>query len=299
MKISFLILQYNNSEDTLKCVKSINDVCSKSCNIQIVIVDNASPRINKIEFESALSDYSNLNVEIIYSKENVGFSKGNNLGYMAVVKFNPDYLCVTNNDIIFKTMNFDKIVDDIYNCTKFDILGPDIYSPENKNHQNPLAFHCQTKDEAIELKTNLESDLKYYNSGTVPPKRQENVKNKFKQALKQSSFGGIIKSIQYNIYKRKNEIILHGSCLIVSQKYILRSTKMFYPETFMYHEEYLLGLRCKREKFKTIYSPRIKVIHNNGKSVETVSKDMVQRMIFSSNAMLHAVNIYINELENQ
>ena len=42
MKISFLILQYNNYEDTLKCFKSINDVCSNYYSGKIDLYETAN-----------------------------------------------------------------------------------------------------------------------------------------------------------------------------------------------------------------------------------------------------------------
>ena len=298
MKISFLSLQYNNVKDTMKCLESIKETCGSGCVLQVIIIDNNSHNMVKEDFENRLKEYRNkMNIKVIYSDKNLGFSRGNNLGYCEVKKFDPDFLFVTNNDIIFQNSYLPKVLNKIYEKTEFDLLGPDIYSPENKNHQNPLDFHCPKLEEAVEWKKLLTDELSYYEKGVVPPKNKKTLKMLIKMKAKESLFGGIIKKIQYEIFKKNKEIILCGACIITSRNYIRKSEKMFYPETFMYYEEYLLGLRCKKEMFKVSYDPKLKVIHNNGKSVATISSDMIKRMIFCNQAKLDAIDIYINELK--
>lgn len=91
MDISIIIVNWNTGKLLYNCVKSIveNTIGVK---YEIIIVDNNSQddSCNKIE-----DDFQN--VKIIYSKENLGFSKGNNLG---IKNSKGEYLLLLNPDTI-------------------------------------------------------------------------------------------------------------------------------------------------------------------------------------------------------
>ena len=67
--ISFIIVCFNSGDVIEDCIKSI------SPNNKIVIVDNLGSIQTKKYLENKF-----LNVEVIISKENLGYGKGNNLG---------------------------------------------------------------------------------------------------------------------------------------------------------------------------------------------------------------------------
>lgn len=109
-KFSFVILHYQTTNDTIKCVESIlENVRFDSFNI--IIVDNGSTNNSgQILREKYLNNY---NIQIIESFENLGFAKGNNLGYN-YAKYNTksDFICLLNNDTYIEQENFiEKIVD--------------------------------------------------------------------------------------------------------------------------------------------------------------------------------------------
>ena len=118
--ISFIILHYNNIDDTCECIESIMTKC-KDRKFSIVVVDNNS--LNSID-EKRIRKYTN---DVIKNTENLGFAKANNLGAKyAIKKYNSDFLCVINNDTLILDDDF---VDEIYSCyaeTKFDMMGPKI-----------------------------------------------------------------------------------------------------------------------------------------------------------------------------
>ena len=81
-KIVYLILHYLTYDETIKCVDSIKSY-NKNNDYEIVIVDNGS---NNRTGERLLNDYKKeKNVHIIISKENLGFARGNNLGFKYII----------------------------------------------------------------------------------------------------------------------------------------------------------------------------------------------------------------------
>lgn len=90
MDVSVIIVNYNTKEITRNCIESI---FAKTCglNFEIILVDNASTDGSKELFEK------DTRIKYIYSNENLGFGRANNLGYM---QSKGDYLFLLNSDTL-------------------------------------------------------------------------------------------------------------------------------------------------------------------------------------------------------
>ena len=92
MDLSVIIVSYNVKELLKNCLESVSKF-TQDLKYEIIVVDNAST-------DDSVSDLSNL--KLILSKENGGFSKGNNLGIKQakgkyILLLNPDTLLVENS----------------------------------------------------------------------------------------------------------------------------------------------------------------------------------------------------------
>jgi GT2 family glycosyltransferase len=91
MKVAVIILNWNQPEFTIDCVKSVLRQSYKD--FQIVVVDNASTDDSVKRFESSFG--KNKKVKIIKNKKNDGYAGGNNVG----VKLSKSkYVVILNND---------------------------------------------------------------------------------------------------------------------------------------------------------------------------------------------------------
>lgn len=99
MDISIIIVNWNTGKLLYNCVKSIVEN-TRSVNYEIIIVDNNSMDNS---CENIENDFES--VKIIYSKENLGFSKGNNLG---IKEAKGKYLLLLNPDTIILDYAIDK-----------------------------------------------------------------------------------------------------------------------------------------------------------------------------------------------
>ncbi|MBI3558938.1 glycosyltransferase family 2 protein [Candidatus Gottesmanbacteria bacterium] len=103
MDLSVIIVSYNVKELLKNCLESILKY-TQNLKYEIIVVDNASTD-NSVSYLRSLS-----NLKLILSKENGGFSKGNNLGIKEakgkyILLLNPDTLLVENSlKIIFDWM---------------------------------------------------------------------------------------------------------------------------------------------------------------------------------------------------
>ena len=125
-KFSFIILHYKNLKDTIECIESIKKIKTDD-EVSIVVVDNNSLSNDE---EKQLKKYTN---DIIKLKENMGFAKGNNAGCSyATKKYNPDFLCVINNDTVINQKDFLKVIVNCYEKTKINIMCHKIIKNKGK-----------------------------------------------------------------------------------------------------------------------------------------------------------------------
>lgn len=102
MCCSLVILNYNDKERAL----NLAEKCSRfECINHIIIVDNCSPD-NSFEW---LVKNNRLNIDIIQTKKNGGFSYGNNYGAKYIIeKYDPQYILFANTDTIFEENSLKK-----------------------------------------------------------------------------------------------------------------------------------------------------------------------------------------------
>ena len=126
MKFTFVILHYLTTEDTVECIDSIIKNI-KYDNYNIIVVDNGSYNNSGEKLKRIYE--SNKSIKIILNKNNLGFAKGNNLGFnYAKYELNSDFVALINNDTIINQYDFITNIIKSYNKYNFDILGPDIRS---------------------------------------------------------------------------------------------------------------------------------------------------------------------------
>lgn len=278
-KVVFLVLHYNSMEVTRECINSIKQLEHQE-RIEIVIVDNASPNGSGKILEEEYKNDEHIHVRL--NSENAGFSKGNNFGYEYIKSnLNVQYLIVANNDIVFKQPDFLNSLDQEYEESKFDILGPDIWNTCLNVHQNPLDHSVRQKKDVDRTIRFNQIALKYY--GMLYPllciAEKKSAKKRYKQLDKEFLF-------------RQEGVCLMGACLIFSEQYVLSKNKIFSPETYFYYEEYILTLQALREKRKIVYSPDIAVDHKEGSSTNSISSKNRLKKKFVMQNMLDAAKIY-------
>ena len=136
--ICYVILHYKNMDDTIKCVESLNNTAD--CSSRYIIVDNGSGDGSGEKLELLYRDNAQCNVLIL--PENLGFSKGNNEGYQyAKQKFHPDYIVITNNDVVFFQKDFEKKIMQIIN----DLREIDGFNNNPLNEKYLLGYYEERK----------------------------------------------------------------------------------------------------------------------------------------------------------
>lgn len=263
--IVFIILNYNGEFDTIKCVDSImNNMQTEK--FKIIIVDNGSTDCSGEKLNSIYYDQEY--VEVILSDKNLGFSKGNNLGCSyAINKFDPDVLCVFNNDTYIDDNLFENKIRDLYKGG-FDILAPKIWNVRGSYNQNPFnaIYSLDGVSEAIKKNTIQQILLKF----KLYPLYYLYAKN--------------------SKYKFRHNSA-HGAALIFSRHYYERFKEVFPEFTFMYGEENLLEYRKNKFKLKLIFDFSLTVFHSDSNSTKKATKNKVNKWKFQTEKIGESLNV--------
>lgn len=260
-KIVFVILHYETIDDTKNCIESLMKYTKKN-NIEIVVVDNGS-KVGKLNDLEDLYK-NNKFIKFIRSEINLGFAKGNNIGFeYAKRNLNPEFIILTNSDTVFEQINFIEKLESLYEEYKFDVAGPKIISLADGKNQNPV--------------------MRIYNN--VGDVKKRIFKFKILYYLGLINLDRFLKShFSKEIIEVKKEfdgdIQLHGACLIFSKNFI-NTYSGLYDKTFMYGEESILKYIVERDNMKMMYLDEIEMLHKEGSSTDAIyGKGRAKRLFF-------------------
>lgn len=285
-KFVVVILNFNTAEQTINMVESIQRNKNTLSNINIVIVDNASTDGSGKYLKN---NYSNdKQVHVIENLENNGFAAGNNIGYQYGRKANPNFIILSNSDVLIKEERFFDNISKVYDDEKFAVLGPDVFNPNTNIHQSPLYYDKKVDNKyIIRRKAFLRvNQLKNILSFLFPKLMAKVIKaNKLKNERER------------NHSKQHTDVAIHGSFMIFSKKYMEIFPKGICDATFMYGEEDILLYFCQAHKLKTVYNPKIQVLHFEGQSTLKANKNIYKAEKFKQKNMKKSMMIlekYIN-----
>lgn len=234
----FIVVNYNNSDLSVSCVKSIFE--QSSDNVDVIVVDNNST----VEEKQVLQELENQsNVDIIYLNENIGYFpalvKGQELAYL---KYDYTYLILANNDLIFgadfvRTLSLLKVESNVM------VISPDIVTIDGV-HQNPHFVNklsCLRKFlYSIYYKTYYISLIMNFILNIFSLKRAK--KNK-------------------PYYDKEQKIYLgFGACFILTRTF-MSDVKFVDTRSFLMGEEQLLMRQVEVHKGIIYYIPTLKVTH--------------------------------------
>lgn len=279
--IVFLILHYNIQSETILCVNSIFDKI-KNNDFHIVIVDNGSPN----QSGKALQQHYEKNdkVSVLLSLENIGFAKGNNLGFKYIKdNFATKFICMMNNDTEIIQDNFYAIIEQSYQKDKFAVLGPKIIlnngviNPINKRE---LSVKAMRND--IYLLQFLRFINFFYIRDLLVPlknKKEMNINNK-------------------DVNEQSENCILHGCCWIFSPIYI-EIFDGIYEGTFLYREEEFLYLRILENHMKMLYNPSLLLRHHEDMATTSVHKTSRSKNEFVYRNNLQSTRLLLKTLKEK
>lgn len=259
MKTAIIILNYNNVEDTIRCIKSIY-ATTPIDKIEVVVVDNGSKGDIVATLQSFIEQFAP-SVKLITLPKNIGYARANNAGYQSVADDNNiEFLAIMNNDII---------------------LTQDIVTPLT-------AKLSTTADCALisPLIRNNDGAISNYSARRAESLRENFIKWMF---LHRDCLGILSKIAQRRnmtpaqISQRILEIDIPSGCCFIVRKSLFGDLGGFDPNTFLYYEEDILCSKIRKLGLKNYLDASISVIHKGGATTSEVSKNFIARTLVESN----------------
>lgn len=277
---AFVVLHYRAIDMTRKCVECLKALDGDK---HIVIVDNASP--NGTGEQLAVEYADDCMVTVILGKENVGFARGNNLGVRYVCdELDADFVCVLNNDVEINQQGFISGIEAIYAAHPFDLLGPDILSVFSGIHQSPKTLHnCDletVRKKRCFVRRSQNPILLLLSSGEKNSPAIWRIAQRRRRAAQ-----NIDSSVP------AEGVVLHGSCVIFSRRYLLDHPEPFYPKTFMYYEMEILDWLCRQEGRVVRYDPSISVLHYQYVASRMEYRSIIKRSKFVMDCLLQSLDV--------
>lgn len=232
--VSIIIVNYNTKSVTLKCINSIFEY-TKKITFEVILVDNASTDGSREAFSN------DKRIKFLYSKKNLGFGGGNNLGFQSSVG---DCILLLNSD----TVLLEDSISILYEFYR-----------ENEEKLKIGALGCVLVDE----------NLNHNGSSHSFPHLSDFIKPFYDKYKKKTRVNELL--FQNQDYTEVECIT--GADLFISRAMINRIGGLFDPNIFMYNEESELEYRIYKIGYKRIITNRTRIKHLKGTSLKTLSTE--------------------------
>lgn len=252
--LGIAIINFNTYEKTIDCIDSIRKVMD--ADYKIYLLDNDSPNNSGTILMQKYS--SDKDIELILSKENLGYARGNNLCIQRMIEDHCDYGIISNNDIICGS-KINQLIVDLQENEDFLLVGPKVYHP---NGEVQLSIRLKKYGRLEYLRKYTRLSKLFSQERQMEYKEIEKIKH--------------LTSVQW----------VAGAFFAFSVKKF-QQIGLFDPNTFLFYEEDILSAKAERANMLLGYDPNVSVMHYHGAS--TVG---VQPMIASTVSEQYYFNTY-------
>ena len=270
--IGIVILNYLNWQDTLECIESLRKQSSQE--FEAVVVDNGSNNESVEKISEWISD--DKNIHLIGSEKNLGFANGNNLGINFLkATYSINRILLVNNDVIFDQEDYLEKLSELTYSNNVGAIGTQIIGSDGIN-QNPAYFPTSLKSTVKSLVINCLAFSKIFTF----------LKRRFFQSMadKVNDFSSQENStVDYS---------LHGSAIFLTENYLSQMNGLF-GGTFLYYEEVILSITCRKADLKMFYYPSISIYHKEDQSsLQSFQNDDLVRRRFLVKSILSSFKIH-------
>lgn len=263
--VYIVLVNYNGYKDTIECIESLKNIEYK--NYKIIVVDNASSD----ESIDILSKQYN-DIKLIKSKENLGFSGGNNLGIKEAVDKKAEFILLLNNDTTVEPNFLNNIV---------------FKSIEDKNVGMAIGKILYYK----------EKNKIWYGGGEIVDKKGDSIHIGFNEDKD---------------YIKSNEIryvSFATGCYMLIKVDAIKRIGIMPEEYFLYYEDTDYSMKFNQENLKILYYPDSVIYHKVSSSTGNMSSLSQyyyarNRLIFINqnikvgNKIFAYTNFYIDIMKN-
>lgn len=240
MDVSVIIVNYNTCKMTNEAIDSVYEHTS-GIDFEIILVDNASADGSKEFFEKKNG------ITYIYSQENLGFGKGNNLGLKYATGRNILFL---NSDTLLRNNAIKVLSDYMDGNPDVGVCGGNLFNYEGKP---TISYEIKRPSIIRELNKVLGGRL----------------------------YSIFYKDTRFNSSKKVKEVGYVSGADFMTRKAILDKHGAFSPEFFMYYEETELANRINKAGYKIMSVPDAEIVHLEGASNKNNNKSQFNELKYS------------------
>src|SRR3989339_64969 len=146
-----IILNWNNTQDTLACLNSLQE---STLSIDILVIDNNSRAEEVKKLQQLAQKFPQ--VKFVYNNSNLGFVGGNNQGMAVALKENYPYVLLLNNDTVVDKNCLALMRADLEQNQQAGIAGPKIFyyaEPDKIWHTAGVLNHWLAKGNGLRWQT--------------------------------------------------------------------------------------------------------------------------------------------------
>lgn len=122
--VAVIIINFNTSEHSIKCITSLYEKTSSNLNFQIIVIDNRSEAEDFFRLKSFCDNLNRPNILLFRSHINGGFGAGNMQGIQFA---DAEYLAFVNNDVILLDDCLTILIDTLKSNPEVGIVGGQSY----------------------------------------------------------------------------------------------------------------------------------------------------------------------------
>lgn len=245
--LTIIILNFNGSKDTCRCIKSVFK--SSFSNFQLVIVDNGSTKNELTRLQTQFNDR-----RIVWRRfeKNLGFAGGNNF---IIKETRTPYIMLLNNDAVIEP-------NCLKNLVKIMVSSPKIAA-------------CQAKILCLKRP-------KYFDySGAAGGKMDQ-----FGYPFVRGRLG-VYQEEDLGQYDNEKELFWASGAAIMFRRKICLKVGLLPNDFFFYHEETDLCWRLKDAGYRIVFVPQSIIFHKGGGSSMGSTGKLARRIFYvHRNALL-------------
>lgn len=259
MKTALIILNYNNYEDTINCIESVEKYNTAS--IKYIVVDNGSNRSDTVDKLNAyfrmrfqenykcIKEGESYRLPLPYltffiSPTNDGYACGNNKGLnLAYADNEIDRILILNNDILFVEDIIPQLIDSMEKLPDCAIISPILY----KKGLKELDYNCARKN--ISPSDLIKENFFHYWYRLNRKKYADRNADRYILKNKQGQLSPVIPID-----------LPSGSCMLIKKDLFLQIGS-FDPNTFLYYEENILYKKTEKLGLQNYLCTQLKCIH--------------------------------------
>lgn len=237
MKLFISIINYNASEYTRACLRSLEKTNLKGCTLFVVIIDNGSLEPFSVDKKQC----NNIDFVIIRKEENMGFTGGQNIGIKYALQHGADAVVILNNDVELDKNVFSELVVASKEEKNAGIIVPKIYFAKGSEYHKE-----RYKKEDL-------GNVIWYAGGEMD---WANVIGYHKG----------VDEVDYGQYDTRTTTEIATGCCMLIKREVFEKVGFFDERYFLYYEDSDLSIRVKKAGFSIFFTPKAFLWHKNAAS---------------------------------